>query len=96
MKRIICVILVCVLMVILCGCGDSKIVDENGKTRTKYGPFVEVVKYRAWMHYSMCLVYDEGTKIVYVMTDEGGGVSPYYIVYNGQPTIAIYGKNFWA
>ena len=95
MKRVICVILVCALMVILCGCGENKIVDENGKTRTKYGPFVEVVRYELFTNYDICLVYDEGTKIVYVMT-QTSGVSPYYIVYNGQPTIAIYGKNFWA
>lgn len=96
MKKAICGIFVCALMVMLCGCGVNRIVDESGKTRTKYGPFVEVMKYKAWMQYNMCLAYDEGTKIVYIMTDAGGGISPYYIVYNGQPTIAIYGKNFWA
>ena len=43
------------------------------------------------------LMYDKDTKIVYLYTHltYQAGISPYYIMVDGAPTIAIYGINYF-
>ena len=101
MNKIIALAAVLILsLLLLCSCGDT-ITDENGVEHNIFAhKFIsfEEVKYKS--PYSsnsiMYLVYDKDTKIVYVIQygNYYSSMSPYYVIVNGEPTLAIYGVNY--
>ena len=75
---------------LLCGCSP-----KNPKEEKYLYNFVVIKKEGSFGDYWK-LMYDKNTKIVYMYLQDGyrAGLSPYYIIVNGEPTIAIYGVNY--
>lgn len=89
MKKIILVLLLCVMAIALCGCSSESATTESNHK----GFFVKIKDYQDG---ATNLVYDPFTKIVYI-TMQGtyySGFSPYYTIKFGEPVIAIYGQNW--
>lgn len=90
MKKIISfLILIVFIGMSLCGCYHKTYTGDN---KTIYNYFVLICEYNDPISGYTILAYDKNTKIVYLFI--GRGMSPYYIVINGEPTIAIYGVNY--
>jgi len=94
MKKIISIsILIILIVTLLCGC-SHKTYTDSGKTKL-YDKFV-VIREDTGPHGDVCLMYDKDTKIIYLCIHYAytSGLSPYYIIIDGEPTIAIYGVNY--
>ena len=94
MKKIISILILVILTgMLLCGCSHKTYTD--GSKTDFYGRFV-VLREDKGLSGDVCLMYDKDTKIVYLNIGNKyhSGLSPYYIVINGKPTIAIYGVNY--
>ena len=83
MKKVILIIvmIICVFMMTSCGKQASEKSDMDGF-------FIRVDKFGEGTSF----MYDTFTKLVYVRFDEG--ISPYYIVKNGEAVVARYGVNW--
>ena len=96
MKKVISIlILVIIIGILLCGCSHKTYTD--GSKTDLYGKFV-VIREDTGPHGDVCLMYDKDTKIIYLCIHYAytSGLSPYYIIIDGEPTIAIYGVNYEA
>lgn len=94
MKKVISIlILVIIIGILLCGCSHKTYTD--GSKTDLYGKFV-VIREDTGLQGDIYLMYDKNTKIVYlnIGNNHHSGLSPYYIIVNGKPTIAIYGVNY--
>ena len=94
MKKIISfLILIVFISISLCGCYHKTYTD--GSKTVLYGKFV-IIREDTGFQGDICLMYDKDTKIVYlnIGNNHRSGLSPYYIIINGKPTIAIYGVNY--
>ena len=95
MKKIISIlILVIITGMLLCGCSHKTYTD--GSKTDLYGRFV-ILREDKGFSGVICLMYDKDTKIVYLSIGNNtyhSGLSPYYIIIDGEPTIAIYGVNY--
>lgn len=90
MKKIISfLILIVFIILILCSCSHKTYTDGS---KTIYNCFILIREDSDPIVGTTRLAYDKNTKIVYLFV--GYGMSPYYIVVNGEPTIAIYGVNY--
>lgn len=92
MKKKILIVLFCLLL--LTGCGTTKVINEHGDEVYAYGRFIEIKgteeKDGTFMRK---LVYDKDTKIIWMRTENGYSLSycPYYCIdENGKAVIAIY------
>lgn len=95
MKKIISIsILIILAGTLLCGCSHKTYTNSN-KTILQ-NKFAVIREDESMTEESIYLVYDKETKVVYLYITEGyrSGLTPYYIVINGEPTIAIYGVNY--
>lgn len=98
-KKIVLVILLILILIITCSCGRTKVTDDTGQEREMfYGLIIVDTLYDAggMIEQTLYVVYDRQTKICYLMAFGASelAISPYYIVKNGKPEIAIYGKNY--
>ena len=94
MKKIISFsILIVIIVLILCGCSHKTYTD--GSKTDLYGRFI-ILREDKGFGGNFRLMYDKDTKIVYlnIGNNYNSGLSPYYIIINGEPTIAIYGVNY--
>lgn len=90
MKKIISIsILIILIGILLCSCSHKTYTDGS---KIIYNYFVLIREDRDPIAGDTKLAYDKNTKIVYLFA--GYGMSPYYIVVDGKPTIAIYGVNY--
>lgn len=90
MKKIISfLILIVFISVSLCGCYHKTYTDDS---KTIYNYFILIREDNDPIAGDTRLAYDKNTKIIYLFV--GRGMSPYYIVVDGEPTIAIYGVNY--
>lgn len=90
MKKIILIsILIILIGILLCGCSHKTYTDGS---KTIYNCFVLIREDSDPIAGNTRLAYDKNTKIIYLFA--GYGMSPYYIVVNGEPTVAIYGVNY--
>lgn len=90
MKKIISILTLVILIgTLLCGCSHKTYTDGS---KTMYNYFVLIRVDNDPIAGDTRLAYDKNTKIVYLFA--GYGMSPYYIVVDGKPTIAIYGVNY--
>ena len=91
MKKIISfLILIIFVGILLCGCYHKTYTDNN---KTIYNYFILIHEDIDPIVGNTRLAYDKNTKIVYLFLNRDM-LSPYYIVVNGEPTIAIYGVNY--
>lgn len=91
-KKIAIICLMCLLLVLLAGCG-RKIVDENGYEHDLFYGFAKLKEIDDFAD----ICYDPKTKVCYIIIHSTykGGISPYYIINeNGKPEIAVYGVNY--
>lgn len=100
MKKIIISILICALAIILCACGIKTETYSDSRQRCLSGDFTAIKKVfdREPFVYNACYyIYDNETKIVYLYTEGNyyATMCPYYIIENGEPTIAVYGVNYY-
>ena len=94
MKKIISIsILIIIVAMLLCGCSHITYTDSN-KTMLQ-NKFVIIREDTGGID-DTYLVYDKHTKIVYLYIVGGhrAAITPYYIVIDGEPTVAIYGVNY--
>lgn len=90
MKKIISfLILIIFIGMLLCGCSHKTYTDDS---KIIYNHFILIRKNSDLIEGYTGLAYDKNTKIVYLFVDRG--ISPYYIIVDGKPTIAIYGVNY--
>lgn len=95
MKKAIAIVLLLILLVILTGC--VKVTDSYGITRKINDGLVNVATVSGNGYFEIC--YDSTTMICYmkIYRPQGIAVSPYYVIgENGEPEIAVYGKNYFA
>lgn len=88
-KTISILVLIVFIGILLCGCSHKTYTDDS---KTIYNYFILIREDSDPLAGNTRLAYDKNTKIVYLFA--GYGMSPYYIVVNGEPTIAIYGVNY--
>jgi hypothetical protein len=92
MKKIISfLILIIFIGMLLCGCYHKTYTDDN-KT-IYYHHFILIHEDVDPIAGDTRLAYDKNTKIVYLFVNRDM-LSPYYIIVDGEPTIAIYGVNY--
>lgn len=94
MKKIISIlILVIITGMLLCGCSHKTYIDNN---KLVFQNKFVVIREDKGLDDDVYLIYDKYTKIVYLYIINGyrGGLTPYYTIVNGEPTIAIYGVNY--
>ena len=96
MKKIISIsILIIITAMLLCGCSHITYTDSN-KTMLQ-NKFV-IIREDTGRIDDIYLVYDKHTKIVYLYIigayHAGITITPYYIVVDGKPTVAIYRVNY--
>ena len=90
MKKIISIsILIILISILLCGCYHKTYTDDN---KTIYNRFILIREDSSPITGDIRLAYDKNTKIVYLFV--AYGMSPYYIIVDGKPTVAIYGVNY--
>lgn len=79
---------------LLCGCSHKTYTDSN-KTILQ-NKFAIIREDKSMIEASIYLIYDKETNVVYLYVIEGSrsGLTPYYIIVDGEPTIAIYGVNY--
>ena len=95
MKKIISIlILIIIIAMLLCGCSHKTYTDSNKSMFQN--EFVGICKNTWGIVDDIYLIYDKHTKIVYlyVIGAYHAGITPYYIVIDGEPTVAIYGVNY--
>ena len=98
-KKIVLVILLILILIITCSCGRTKVTDDTGQEREIfYGLVIADTLYNGGgiEEQTLYVAYDRQTKICYLLAFGGHrlAISPYYIVKDGKPEIAIYGKNY--
>lgn len=78
---------------LLCGCSHETYTDDN---KTMFQNKFVVIREDKGVIDNIYLIYDKHTKIVYlyVIGAYHAGITPYYIVVDGEPTVAIYGVNY--
>ena len=94
MKKIISILILIVLTgMLLCGC-SHKTYPEGSKSILQNN-FTILREDKAFDN-EIYLICDKQTKIIYlyIIGIYRMGLSPYYIVVDGEPTIAIYGVNY--
>ena len=94
MKKIISILILVILIgILLCGCSHKTYTDSN---KSIFQNKFAIIREDEGFSNDIYLIYDKETKIVYLYIGEGhrGGLTPYYIVVDGKPTIAIYGVNY--
>ena len=90
MKKIISILITVIFIgMLLCGCSHKTYTDGS---KTIYNHFTLIRVDSDPIAGGTRLAYDTNTKIVYLFVEHG--MSPYYIVIDGKPTIAIYGVNY--
>ena len=94
MKKIISIsILIIIIAVLLCSCSHITYTNCNkSMLQNKFAIIREDTKEIDDIY----LVYDKYTKIVYlcIIGAYHAGITPYYVVVDGKPTVAIYGVNY--
>lgn len=93
MKRIIVILLIIVFAFMATSCGtDNKATESSNE----FAFFVKIAHYYNTQFGDTEFFYDPFTKIVYVyiVGYHRAGLSPYYIIENGEPVIAQYGINW--
>jgi len=96
MKKIIIFILLCVLAFSLCACGNTTTTFDGNKPALSDKFAVIRLDSEGFLGDKIEYIYDKETKIVYMYLWGGyhAALSPYYIVVDGEPTVAIYGVNY--
>ena len=91
MKKVILIILVVVIFAIATGCAVSHRVEDGKEI---YCDFVFIKDLGNMTH----VCYDPETNVCYAViwnrSTNGYGITPYYTMKNGEPVIAVYGKNY--
>lgn len=94
MKKLIIILMICVLTIGLCACSNSA-KEQQMEIRTQFIIF----KYYdgGFFETSFYYMYDRDTKVVYLYTSGGSHATmcPYYIIVDDIPTLAIYGRNYF-
>lgn len=92
MKKKILMVLFCLLL--LTGCGTTKVINEHGDEVYAYGRFIEINGTRENdSTFTRRLVYDKDTKIIYIRIEGAHNLDycPYYCIdENGKAVVAIY------
>ena len=96
MKKIIVFILLCVLVFSLCACGNTTTTFDGSKPALSDKFAVIRLDSEGFFGDKIEYIYDKETKVVYMYLWGGyhAALSPYYVVVNGEPTVAIYGVNY--
>ena len=93
-KIIIFIVILCLTILILTSCNDT-VVYENGPA---FNEDFRMIKETASGKYGdmFLYLYDINTNVVYLYSFCGyrATMCPYYVVVDGEPTIAIYGVNY--
>ena len=91
MKKIFAIILLIACLFVMTSCGNQATQESN-----EYSFFVKITEFSTFSKGLTELFYDPFTKVVYVGVVAGynAGLSPYYIIKNGEPVIARYGVNW--
>ena len=99
MKKIIISILICALAISLCACDIKTKTYSDGQQKWLSDEFTTIKKVDSiiFIDNGCYYIYDNETKIVYLYTRSGyhATMCPYYIIENGEPTIAVYGVNYY-
>ena len=98
MKKIIISILICAITIVLCACGIKTETYPDSQQKCLSGEFTAIKKVDGGIIDNACYyIYDNETKIVYLYTQGGSHATmcPYYLIENNQPTIAVYGVNYY-
>lgn len=94
MKKIISILILVILTgILLCGCSHKTYTNSN---KSMFQSKFAVIREDEGFSNDTYLIYDKYTKVVYLYITDGyrGGITPYYIVIDGKPTIAVYGVNY--
>ena len=97
MRKIILIsILIGILIISLSSCGVKTITYPDGQEKMLSKQFTIVKKTHLFGSEGCYYIYDNNTKIMYLYVTGGNraGLTPYYIVIDEKPTIAIYGVNY--
>ena len=97
MKKIILIsILISILVISLSSCGVKTITYPDGQGKIFSKQFTIVKNTHSFNSEGCYYIYDNNTKIMYLYVTGGNraGLTPYYIIVDGKPTIAIYGVNY--
>lgn len=91
MKKIFIIILLIACLFVMSSCGNQATQKSD-----EYSFFVKITEFSTLKGGTTELFYDPFTKVVYVGVVAGysAGLSPYYIIKNGEPIIARYGVNW--
>lgn len=95
MKKLLILILICVLAIGLCACGIKTETYPDGQNKYLSGEFT-IIKEVGGGGITCYYIYDNNTRIVYLYTLSSyrATMCPYYIIVNNEPTLAIYGVNY--
>ena len=97
MKKIISILILVILIgTLLCGCGNTTTKFDGNKPALSDKFAVIRLDSEGFFGDKIEYVYDKETKVVYMYLWGGyhAALSPYYVVVNGEPTVAIYGVNY--
>lgn len=100
MKKIILIlfsILLISIVIISLSSRSVKITTYPDKQTKMLSKQFTIIKEISLLNDAYCYyIYDNNTKIMYLYTQKGYGATmcPYYVIINGEPTIAIYGVNY--
>ena len=94
-KKIILIICISIISLIAAGC-TSTITLDGKKVQIYYGKYAELKLYEDYSGGTL-LVYDITTGVMYDIFYSGSraGISPHYIVIDGEAQIGIYGVNYY-
>ena len=97
MKKLLISILIYALAIALCACSVKTTTYPEGKNKQLSSQFTVIKAVKRTGDNACYYLYDNETKIVYLYTAGGyhATMCPYYIIENGEPTIAIYGVNYY-
>ena len=94
-KIIIFIVIVCLSILILTSCRSTTVIYEDEPT---FNENFRMIKETMGGKYgdNFLYLYDINTNIIYLYTYCGNRATmcPYYVIVNGEPTIAIYGVNY--
>lgn len=86
------------VLIIMSSC-SNKVTDDSGVEHDiLYGLVIADTLYdlSSLQDQHLCVAYDRTTKVCYLLAYGGYRltISPYYVIKDGKPEIAIYGKNY--